>query len=231
MKIILLTLFSLLFFSCGESKTSELNYATFTPGRATMKEWSAFTTIERRGCVLPVELYSFLGNPVSAEQSAFVRASVERSVTAWTSALRNNPFWKCPGARVQWGEAGPGTIQIYLDPSISRGYALVGQNQIYLASQSTVPSDPFAERVILHEMGHMFGLADTYTEPGYQQPISQPIGIMNNLYSVPGLTPDDLRGALALYDYINGRGEFCAPGYQVGGAFENPNRIAFCVPG
>lgn len=230
MVFLLLCLFQ--FFACGgrDDETSALSYATFTPGRETMRVWSAFTTIEERACMLPVQLYTFSGVQVPASQSAFVRSSIEKAVAAWTSALLNNPFWDCGIARVAWGEAGAGTVQVYLDPTISRGYALVGQNQIYLAHATSVPEDPYAERVILHEFGHMFGLADTYTEGGYQQPIGQPAGIMNRLFDVPGLTADDFAGAYALYEYINGRGSFCDRGYIVGGAYENPNRIAFCVP-
>lgn len=230
-RIFAFILFSL--FSCGESQHhSTLSYATFTPGRQVLKGWSAFTTIEQRGCVLPAQLYTYAGTQVSADQSQFIRQSVEKAVTAWTSALQPDPYWICPSAGVVWGDTGPpGTIQLYIDPNISRGYSLVGQNQIYLPLSSTMPSDPFAERVILHEMGHMFGLADTYIEPGYQQPIGQPVGIMNNLYYVPWLTDDDIRGAISVYEYMNGRGEFCSNGYAVGGAYENVNRIAFCVPG
>lgn len=227
----ILAALSLVTVACGDLKEdSLLDYATFTPGRETMREWSAFTTIERRGCVLPAELYTYIGVPVPADQSIFVRESIEKAVAAWTATLNQNQFWRCKTNAVRWGEAGPGTVQFYLDPSINRAYTLVGQNQVYLPLASTVRSDPFAERVILHEMGHVFGLADTYSQPGYQQPIGQPQGIMNQLFYVEGLTEDDKAGANAFYEYINGRAPFCTNGYVVGGAFENPNRIAFCVP-
>jgi hypothetical protein len=225
-------LFILFAAACGDGReeTSGLDYATFTPGREVMRQWSAFTTIEQRGCALPVELYTFSGVSVPPEQSAFVRRAVEKAVRAWTGALYSNPFWACGESRVAWGAGGPGAVEVYLDPTVSRAYTLVGQNQIYLSHASSVPGDPYAERVILHEFGHIFGLADTYSEPGYQQPIGQMPGIMNRLFDVPWLTSDDLAGAYALYEYINGRGAFCERGYTVGGAYENANRIAFCVP-
>ena len=222
---------ALMLIGCGQTSTdSKVSYATFTPGRETMRAWSAFTTIEQRSCILPVQLYATAGAYVSPEQAAFVRQSTARAVIAWTGALEQNPYWPCKNrVRVSWGEAGSGTVQIYLEQSVSRAYSLVGQNKIFLSLASAVPSDAFAERVILHEFGHMFGLADTYSEAGYQTPIGQAPGIMNQLYQVGGLTSDDINGANALYEYINGRREFCSSPYTVGGAWENPRRIAFCV--
>jgi hypothetical protein len=219
-------LLCLLFLACAPQETSTLNYATFTPGREVMKQWSAYTTIERRGCTLPIQLYAFPGADVPPEQGAFVRRAVESAVKAWASA----PAWPCTATRVVWAEAGPGTVQVYLDPTVTRAYTIVGQNQVYLSHANTVPTDPLAERIILHEFGHIFGLADTYSEPGYQQPLNQPPGIMNRLWEVNGLSGDDIRGAAALYEYINGRRPFCDNGYVVGAAYENVNRVAFCVP-
>lgn len=221
-----------LFSACGGGpETSKLDYATFTPGRETLRSWSAFSTIERYGCRLPTQLYAIAGpRSVPQEQADFVRASIEQAVDEWVLALEDNPYWRCKDVSVLWGDVGPGSIQIYLDPSVSRAYTIVGQNQIYLPLASMLPSDPYAERIILHEMGHIMGLADTYTEPGYQQPIGQPIGIMNRLSDVSGLTADDRAGAYALYEFINGRGSFCDRGYSIGGAYENKSRVAFCVP-
>jgi hypothetical protein len=217
--------------SCGvKEEKSSLNYATFTPGRATMKEWSAFTTIERRGCVLPVQIYAIASpSDQGVTNAEFIRISIETAVSAWVDALKDNPFWKCKKVAFQYGEAGQGTIRVYIDNSLQRSYAIVGKNEVYLAGYLN-ESDQFSYRVILHEMGHMFGLADTYTEPGRQQPLGQPASIMNNLYMVPGLTSDDIFGANALYEYINNRSEFCSNGYSVGMAWENQYRIAFCVP-
>lgn len=214
--------------------SGELRYGTFTPGRETLKQWSAFTTIERYGCSLPVILYATAGSIVTPAQAAFTRASIDKAVRAWTSALDDNDYWPCKGGvRVNHQTVGnplPGTVAVYIDAAVTRSYAVVGANQIHLAPQYTNASDPYAERVILHEFGHMFGLADTYTEPGYQQPIGQPAGIMNQLYQVSWLTPDDYAGAEALYEFINGRGQFCEDDYAIGGAYENKNSVAFCVP-
>jgi hypothetical protein len=216
---------------------SELRYGTFTPGRETLRQWSAFTTIaERYGCQLPVILYAASGAIVTPEQARFTRAAITKAVVAWTSALEDNDYWPCKqrvtvNHLMDAGQLGMGTVQVYIDAAVSRSYAVVGANpQIYLSPQYTNAYDPYAERVILHEFGHMMGLADTYTEPGYQQPIGQPAGIMNQLYEVAWLTPDDYSGAEALYDFINGRGQFCEDDYAIGGAYENKNAVAFCVP-
>jgi hypothetical protein len=215
---------------------SGLRYGTFTPGVQTLREWSMFTTAERHGCKVPMILYATAGTTVTPAQADFTRRAFERAVSAWTNALaENNRNWLCGQAtRVEWttnaGTPVAGRIEVYIDAQTIRSYAIVGANQIYLAPQYTSDREPYAERVILHEMGHMVGLSDTYTEPGYQQPIGQPAGIMNMLYAVSWLTADDIAGANALYDFINGRGQFCSGDYAVGGAYENKNAVAFCVP-
>lgn len=219
----------ILFTACGASAE---NYGTFTPGRDTVKGWSLFTTLENNGCQLPMILYA-AGVSVNPEQALFTRKTFEKAVSAWSDTLENNPSWPCKGrSRVIWQNQGgtPSMISVYLDAAVQRSYAIVGQYEIRLSPQYMNSSDANAERVILHEMGHMVGLSDTYTEPGYQQPIGQPDGIMNNLYQVPWLTADDIAGANALYEYINGRGQFCDGDYTVGGAYENRNQVAFCVP-
>lgn len=209
----------------------EFSYGTFSPGREVLRSWSLFTTLEENGCSLPVVLLSNVA--VSRVEALFVRSAVEKAVDQWTSALLNSPNFPCAGrSRIAWQAtptAGP-AISIYIDGSVSRSYALVGQYEIRLSPEYKDPRNANAEKVILHEMGHMVGLSDTYTEPGYQQPIGQPSGIMNNLYEVSGLTLDDLKGAYALHEFINGRGQFCEDGYGIGGAFENRNNVAFCVP-
>lgn len=234
MKKIIMSLLIALAFSCGsaDEQHSSLNYGTFTPGKDILKGWSAFTTIERSNCQMPMMLYTANGAVLNQQQIFFIRDSVISAVTAWSSSLQQNPYWPCKqGVLVIWNDPSRvGVVSIYVDAAVSRSYAIVGSNQIFLAPQYANSFDPFASRVILHEMGHMFGLADTYSEPGYQQPVGQLPAIMNNLYQVSWLTQDDLFGANALYEFINGRGGFCDYPYMVGGAWENRNRVAFCIP-
>lgn len=209
------------------------NYGTFTPGRDTVRSWSMFTTIEKNGCQLPMILWAANGARVNREEALFTRKAFEKAASTWSLALNDNPSWPCKGGvRTTWLQSpgAPGTISVFIDQAVQRSHSIVGGYEIRLSPQYKNPSDPYAERVILHEMGHQAGLSDTYTERGYQQPIGQPEGIMNNLYRVSSLTPDDIAGANALYDYMNGRGEFCDDGYKTGGAYENKNRVAFCVP-
>lgn len=217
----------------AQQDEADQNYGTFTPGRETVRSWSLFTTAERNGCKLPMILYAANGARVSREQASFTAGAFEKAVQAWTGAIAADPSWPCgESVALSWQtqRTVPGTIAVFIDAAVQRSYAVVGGYEIRLSPQYTNPGDPYAERVILHEMGHMVGLSDTYTERGYQQPIGQPFGIMNNLYNVQWLMPDDVAGANALYRYITGRGQFCDGGYKQGGAYENKNRVAFCVP-
>lgn len=215
--------------ACGGEQKSSLHYGTFSPGASVVRSWSAYTTLDENGCVLPI---SILGNgfQLSGFEVSNIQSHLIKAVGAWTNAIDGNPYWKCETAFVSFGPS-PREIRVIVYPYVIRGFAKVGEAEIHIGRDIVDGSSPYAEKIVLHEMGHMFGLADTYTEPGYQQPISQPIGIMNNLYSVPGLTQDDIDGARALYDYMNGRGPFCRNGYAVGGAYENRNQVAFCVKG
>lgn len=219
----------LLLVGCGKSETSGLRYATFTPGAAVLRSWSAYTVMEENGCTLPI---SIIGNGFQLSQAELLRLQgfLVNSVGAWTNAIDGNPFWKCQQAFVSFGPS-PREYRVFVYPNVIRGFARVGQAEVHIGRDIVDGSNPFAERIVLHEMGHMFGLSDTYSEAGYQQPIGQPSGIMNNLYGVSGLTEDDVNGANALYDYMNGRAPFCRAGYVPGGAFENRNQIAFCVKG
>lgn len=220
-------LFLFLFLSCGSPDESHLKYGTFSFGASVVRSWSAYTTLDENSCVLPISIvgngYQPSGYEVSNLQSHLIKA-----VGAWTNAIDGNAYWRCETAYISFGPS-PRAITVILYPYVIRGFANIGQAEIHIGRDIADGSNPYAERIVLHEMGHMFGLADTYTEPGYQQPINQPPGIMNNLYAVPGLTSDDIDGARALYDYMNGRGPFCRNGYAVGGAYENKNQVAFCV--
>lgn len=209
------------------------SYGTFTPGRETLRGWSFFTTLEENACRLPIALMAVAGPTVGGIDGNFTRAAFEKAVVSWSSLLAQNQSYACrDGVAVEWltsPKAAP-AITVYIDPAVERSYAIVGQYEIRLSPRYATGTDFDSEKVILHEMGHMAGLSDTYTEPGYQQPIGQPDGIMNNLYQVPWLTLDDAKGVNALYEYMNGRGVFCDDGYKVGGAYENRNNVAFCVP-
>ena len=85
-------------------------------------------------------------------------------------------------------------------------------------------------RVFAHEYGHQIGLGDTYTEPGYQQPVGQPAAIMNNLYALNTLSEDDIDGIRHVWDRLRGATQAqCPLGYTIGQTNENRNNHNFCV--
>jgi hypothetical protein len=216
--------------SCGNPTSenlSHVSYGTFTPGWATVRQWSAYTTIEENGCSLPMVIEP-RGIYLMPSDESYLRSALEESVRTWTKVIHSQ-YWPCADVRVAYNAWGiRKAVRIVVEPDLRRAYALPGAYEVHLGL-GLLRGDPYGSTVILHEMGHMFGLADTYTEPGYQQPLGQPPAVMNNLYLNPVLTEDDIDGANNLYEYMNGRAPFCAAGYVPGAAYENLNRVAFCV--
>ena len=85
-------------------------------------------------------------------------------------------------------------------------------------------------RIFIHEYGHQLGLGDSYTEEGYQQPIGQDPGMMNNLYVMQGLSADDIAGLRHVWDRIQGiSNSQCPRGYITGDVKENRNNFVFCI--
>ena len=73
--------------------------------------------------------------------------------------------------------------------------------------------------VILHEVGHQIGLADTYFWDNHK-PIDQPDAIMNNAWDHDGkLQRDDIDGIRFVWKVLDKRnnGEVCPYGYKKGG--------------
>jgi len=211
--------------ACKDMPVSQTKYATFTFGRDRIRAMSMLDTIDRQGYI-DISL-QYQGMSVSYDQDQAMRQNIARAIREWTSALDPATFPKnIPIVRI--GCCGSHTV--ILNPAVSRSYALPEQKIIYLAGQYINQFDPNSYKTILHEVGHLMGLADTYSEPGRQQPIGQPQSVMNYVYIHDRLQPDDVYGIRALWEYMRYQGPFCRYPYGVGGALENPGNIAFCVP-
>jgi hypothetical protein len=210
--------------ACKYEHPSETKYATFSFGRDRIRAFSMLETINTYGSV-DISL-QYQGMAVTYEQDQAMRKNIARGIREWTGALDPQTFPKnIPIVRI--GCCGSHTVIV--NPMIQRSYALPEQRTIYIAGQYINQFDPNSYRVILHELGHLMGLADTYTEPGYQQPINQPQSVMNYVYIHDRLQPDDIYGIRALWEYLHLQGPFCRYPYGVGGAYENKGSIAFCV--
>lgn len=217
----------LMAFGSEEALAQEQSYGTWSFGRSRVREVSAYTWIERNAGTLPLSL-GYLGVYPAPMDDAAMRVNIDSAVKAWAGALNGNPYWNYPSPDVVFS-AQP-VVRVIVDASVQRSYAIPESHEIRLSPMYLNAQDPNSYRVILHEMGHMFGLADTYWEPGLQTPINQPPGIMNYCYAYDEPQADDIAGANAVYEYMNGRGPFCRGIYAPGGAYENPNQIAFCAP-
>jgi len=86
-------------------------------------------------------------------------------------------------------------------------------------------------RINLHELGHQYGLGDTYTEASYQTPEGQPQSIMNRTWEVSDFTQDDIDAIRHIWWMVRtGSNNPCADGYRRGGAGVNRGNTRFCVP-
>jgi hypothetical protein len=211
--------------ACKYEQPSETKYATFTFGRDRIRAMSMLDTIDRQGYI-DISL-QYQGMAATYDQDQAMRQNIARAIREWTGALDPASFPKNrPIVRI--GCCGSHTVIV--NPAVTRSYALPEQKTIYLAGQYINQFDPNSYRTILHEVGHLMGLADTYSEPGRQQPIGQPDSVMNYVYSHDQLQQDDIFGIRALWEYMRYQGPFCRYPYGVGGAYENKGNIAFCVP-
>jgi hypothetical protein len=113
---------------------------------------------------------------------------------------------------------------------IVRSYAHWFDREIFLIAGR--PSD--FDRIILHELGHIFGLADVYHERGYSDyaPINPVASVMENATHV-AIDGDDAQGLRWVWDAIQGRRDFenpsCGTGYRDSGAYKQAG-ILYCVP-
>lgn len=87
-----------------------------------------------------------------------------------------------------------------------------------------------ANDVIMHELGHLLGIDDTYSLAGYQTPEGQPHGMMNPDVDYKFIFSDDDAAAIwNLWRYVKNGGDPCGPGYVKGLATENATGSNFCV--
>jgi hypothetical protein len=86
-------------------------------------------------------------------------------------------------------------------------------------------------RLNLHELGHQFGLGDTYTEASYQTPVGQPAAVMNRTWEVSDFTQDDIDAVRHIWWMVRtGSNNPCADDYRRGSAGVNRGNTRFCVP-
>ena len=126
-------------------------------------------------------------------------------------------------------------LLILFDNNVTRSYARPSQRLIVLEGSYIEGKTDFAlQRLVMHELGHLFGLADTYSEADFQTPIGQPYSIMQGFYSRKegatfiDLLQDDKDGIRFLWRFLQGE-EICGKGYKSGAWRTNHNRNKFCV--
>jgi hypothetical protein len=88
-----------------------------------------------------------------------------------------------------------------LDKERCRSFAIPSDSRIVLEGEDFLDRSKF---LALHELAHLFGLGDTYIEPGrYDGFPKQPASVMNGETPIP--TQDDLDALSAILDALDGK--------------------------
>jgi hypothetical protein len=186
----------------------------------------------------PVCITTNFPTPLTEQQREAKRQQLERVANRWNAALVGVEDWPVKtvilytvgSLNAPCNMDSDGDLRVYKvfgDYSRIRGYAAYPD---YLNVEG---KDEFLStdwRRNLHEMGHQFGLGDTYSEEGLQTPEHQPPSIMNIFWNVSDLTQDDIDSARHVWARVSGKTtEICPSGYTVGHAQQNIMRNTFCV--
>jgi hypothetical protein len=191
-----------------------------------------------------------------AAQQARLKELIAAAAQEWNSALAHSPDWGhaaieivdldgdtdeyCTKGTVYWECRHENRLKVIVDAEVTRSYGSMYGAAIVLSGSRVIPQSPGLRdelgldknlfKRLLHEYGHLIGLADTYSEAGYQQPVGSPPAVMNSYYTVDGLTSDDEAGVLAVWRYLQGREDPCSEGYAAGASDVDPAKTRFCIP-
>lgn len=232
----------LLAFSAGCAKDSQGQASTQYAGL--QLSTSLFNTIRQHGgirfCYMARDYVSDLEG-----QAAYnlVKPLMEQAVHTWLAPVRREASWQ--GRNVSIASSislscadGPNVVKVSLfraNANFQNSCLRVLGGDYHLAAQGQCRSMVFNRemwlnmsqldsrrlpQVVLHEMGHLFGLADTYREAGAPNDsarVFQPaLTIMNYTRGTPTLTADDEAGIVAVWNSVRqgGRELQCGPGYR-----------------
>lgn len=246
--LLVLGLSSIVLGSCRATQNSDLSFAIAPDTRDRIAHYSLLSEIQSSQGHLNIEVaFKNFDAPPSDGAKQMVYDSLREGLRTWVAALPDDFQWRDLDINIREGDLADcrkvepfwtcdfgSDLAVIVDHRLTRSYSNMYSRMIVFAGdrlQETNPGDRTVVKTFLHEMGHLFGLGDAYSEAGYQLPQGQPEGIMNILYDVDTLTADDKAGITAIWDYISKGKEVCtASNYVKGSADVNTFNNVFCIP-
>ena len=209
------------------------------------------------------------GSKSALERRALLERSLRGSLVKWLEPLNGVKGWdlktkdlrvdikyekihSCTfdthdGMGIMWVCEGTQEIGVLIDEDITRSYAQHEKQMIFISGKTMTPQvgEEEFESTLLHEFGHLMGLADTYVEEGYQNPVNQPNSIMRRGTRDPFLKEDDKAGIRQIWSYLNSNarkgwlskyewrgpipGNRCGEGYKKEEVTVNRFNVHFCL--
>lgn len=186
----------------------------------------------------PVCISTNFPTPLTELQREAKRLQLQRVANRWNAVLSDVKEWNVKSIELytvgalntpcdMTTNAGLKVYKVFGDDTRARGYAAYFE-YLNVEGKDEFPSTDWRRN--LHEMGHQFGLGDTYSEKGFQLPENQRPSMMNIYWNVSDLTQDDIDSAKHVWARISGKtSDVCPAGYVVGKAQENLLQNNFCV--
>lgn len=208
--------------------------------------------------------YRFRDASVEAGREREIVGMLREMVSVWNTELvgMSDPAWPVSNVTV---EVVPGkcwwwnTLQVDFWATQPSWYSSFGttrthfdsRGSINVASEHTLGDSLALRSTLLHEYGHVLGLADTYVTPGVNEPVGQPDSLMQSVLVSPDQSssggggvsvisvgssqadsprPDDRAGIRAMWRYVKTGRLDCGPGYRAGKVGANVIGYLFCVP-
>lgn len=176
-----------------------------------------------------------------------LQGMIKSSNQEWAGALPGQPGWKQNGpismeigkgnyAGCKQEKGGyncpqkSGHVNFVLDQAVERSSVNSRTSTVTLGKDLFDPQKPGhlhpdAHKLVRHEMGHLYGAADTYRDtpggPRAWEPMrGQPSSVMMDAWNNNALAPDDQQAARAAWNYRNGS-QFPCPAAMTGTALPN----------
>ena len=185
-----------------------IHYSFISSNKDLLKSHSLLTPMNNEGEVL-VCIDSKVA--LSREAKDHIEALCDDSINSWNKLL-NAPGvpWKQESINVNFEYARqnkPCSESSHLIFNISkeriRPYAIFLMKSIHIGIADLSYKSPFASTYLTHEIGHIIGLSDTYSDVKSKQIIAYPISIMSTARNIDKISRSDHEAITQLWNYMN----------------------------